>query len=115
MIFKGAGIVDYGKRIRELRSQRDITGAELARRVGLDSSQISKIENGASKPSLDALERICEALNLTLAEFFSGQQDTSVTTRAAHLADGVEELPPEAEKELAQLMDYLRHKYSKKQ
>ena len=52
---------------------------------------------------------------MTPAEFFAGQPDDGVTTRAAHLADGADELPPEAEKELAQLMDYLRHKYGKKQ
>lgn len=64
-------MIDVGKRIKELRNQAGISGRMLARLTDLDPSQISKIENGTSKPSLDALDRICKALNVTLSEFFS--------------------------------------------
>jgi transcriptional regulator with XRE-family HTH domain len=36
----------------------------LARRVSLDPSLISMLENGKRKPSLDTLERISEALDI---------------------------------------------------
>ena len=102
--------MDYGKRIRELRAQVGISGAELARRAVLDSSQISKIENGASKPSLAALERICDALDLTLAEFFadvSGQ-----ATVAAHRSDReYGDLPAEAIERIEELKALYRLKY----
>jgi len=105
----------YSFRIRDLRQQRGISEIELAKKAGIHESRLEGIENGAYKISLEELEKVCRALDVSLAEFFAGQQDTGVTTRAAHLADGADDLPPEAEKELAQLMDYLRHKYSKKQ
>lgn len=107
---RGRKIVDYGKRIRELRAQKGISGAELARRVGLDSSQISKIENGASKPSLDALERICDALGLTLSEFFA--VDNEQTTVAAHRSDKeYGDLPKEAVERIEELKALYRLKY----
>src|ERR1700691_1655660 len=38
--------VNIGQLIRELRRQRNMTGGELAQRIGLSQSKISKIETG---------------------------------------------------------------------
>ena len=64
-------MINIGKRIKNLREASDISARTLAQMTNLDPSQISKVERGASKPSLDALERICQALNISLSEFFS--------------------------------------------
>ncbi|MEI3613600.1 helix-turn-helix domain-containing protein [Pseudogracilibacillus sp. SO30301A] len=64
-------MINIGKRIKNLRETSDISARKLAQMTNLDPSQISKIERGGSKPSLDALERICKALNISLSEFFS--------------------------------------------
>lgn len=68
-------MIDVGNRIKQLREKMDISGRTLAKKADLDPSQISKIEKGVSKPSLDALGRICETLNITLADFFSAESD----------------------------------------
>ena len=62
---------DVGGRLKEVREDQGLTKTALAQKVGLDPSQITKIENGQSNPSLDALFRICETLNITPAEFFT--------------------------------------------
>ncbi|HEX6594169.1 MAG TPA: helix-turn-helix transcriptional regulator [Bacillota bacterium] len=62
--------MDIGNKIRQFRESADLSARALAKITNLDPSQISKIERGMSKPSLDALERICKALNVSLAEFF---------------------------------------------
>ncbi len=64
-------MINIGKRIKNLREASDIPARTLAQMTNLDPSQISKIESGASKPSLDALYRICKVLNISLSEFFS--------------------------------------------
>lgn len=64
-------MTNIGKRIKNLREQANMSGRLLAEKTNLDPSQISKIEKGVSKPSLDALERICKVLNISLSEFFS--------------------------------------------
>lgn len=66
--------MNIGQRVRYFRDLFGISGKSLAEKVGLDPSQISKIENGSSKPSLDALERICEVLGITTSEFFAENQ-----------------------------------------
>lgn len=62
--------MDVGNRIKELREEFGLSARGLADKVGLDPSQISKIEKDVSKPSLDALFRICNVLDISLSEFF---------------------------------------------
>ncbi|MEW6698650.1 MAG: helix-turn-helix transcriptional regulator [Bacillota bacterium] len=67
--------MEIGNRIRELRQKVGLSGRALAIKVGLDPSQINKIEHNINKPSLEALEKICTALGITLSEFFSDTQE----------------------------------------
>lgn len=62
--------MDYGKRLKELRTKAGLSANALAKQVDLDPTTIYKIEGGTSKPSLDSLERICEIVGVTMAEFF---------------------------------------------
>lgn len=55
-----------GERIKALRTEAGLSQAELAEHVGGDGRQISRYENGRITPSLDALARIAEALNVSL-------------------------------------------------
>jgi len=55
-----------GSAIREIREQRGLTQAELARSADLSTSQISNIERGEFAPSVEALEKIARGLKLRL-------------------------------------------------
>ena len=106
--------MQVGMRLREARKERGLKVEEAAEMMGVAVPTITGWENGTIDIPSSALFRYIRVLGMTPAEFFSDPSEQTVTTRAAHLADGTKELPPEAEKELAQLMDYLRHKYGKK-
>ena len=60
-----------GRRIREVRRQKGMSQGDLARRTGLFSSYISRIENGHVVPSLETLEKLAQALETPLYQFFS--------------------------------------------
>jgi transcriptional regulator with XRE-family HTH domain len=47
---------------------------DLADRAGLDRSYIGGIERGERNPTLSVIEKIAEALNLSLAELFSASK-----------------------------------------
>ena len=47
----------FGARIRRLRIERDFTQRELAERVGIDFTYLSKIENGHGTPPAEATIR----------------------------------------------------------
>jgi transcriptional regulator with XRE-family HTH domain len=55
----------FGKTLRELRRSAGVSQRELASRVGVDFSYISKVENGRiPPPAADTIVRICEVLGV---------------------------------------------------
>lgn len=50
----------------DARMKQDLTQRELAERIGIDRSDISRLENGTANPSLKMLKRIAEGLGMRL-------------------------------------------------
>ncbi len=63
-----------GKTLRALRQLRGLTQKELASKIQgqVDYSYIGKIERGEQLPSLKMLERLSNALAVSLSSFFQG-------------------------------------------
>jgi ribosome-binding protein aMBF1 (putative translation factor) len=55
-----------GEQMRELRSARGLTQAQLAERMGTTQSVIARLEAGQRVPSLVTLERVATALEAVL-------------------------------------------------
>lgn len=58
-------MLDYcsiGQRVKRFRDEKGITQEALAETVDISLSHISRIENGHTKPSLDVLVQIANAL-----------------------------------------------------
>ena len=55
-------------RIKELRIERGLTVSELAERVDLSHTQVSRIENGKRGLSIPVAERMAKAMNTTVAD-----------------------------------------------
>lgn len=103
-----------GMKLRDARKERGMKVEEAAELMGVAVPTVTRWENGSIDIPSSALFKYIEVLGMTPAEFFGDSEEPGVTTRAAHLANGAKELPPEAEKEIEQLIEYIRHKYSKK-
>lgn len=54
------------RNIRRFRQERQLSLGELARRAGLSKQTLSKIEQGGGNPTLDTLEAIAGALQVTV-------------------------------------------------
>lgn len=59
-----------GARIKELRKTRGMSQEELSEKVNIDPKHLSRIEVGRGFPSLDTLEKLADALNVELKDFF---------------------------------------------
>ena len=59
---KGEERVRIGNRIRQLRKENNIDAKTLAARVGMDPSNLSRIEQGHYSVGFDALNKIANAL-----------------------------------------------------
>ncbi len=65
-------------RIREIRTQRCLSQRQLAAKMAVPRTYISKVENGRALPTLGSLERLAEALSVQLSDLVqqsSGQRD----------------------------------------
>lgn len=56
-----------GYQIKEKRLELELSQEELAGRIGIDQSDLSKIEKGLSNPSIKMLHRIANGLNCKLS------------------------------------------------
>ena len=69
--------MDIGERIKEVRKYRRMTQQELADGVGVKKAIISLYESNQRKPSFEALEAICDTLNIDMGYLF-GQTSLSI-------------------------------------
>ncbi len=61
--------MEFGERLKELRTNLNCSQKELAEKTGLTLRTIQRIENNEVKPSLYSLKVIGEALNTDLSDF----------------------------------------------
>ncbi len=59
-----------GKRIRKARRDKKMSQEELADRVGLHYTTISRIERGISNPPVQTIDKISKALKVQLSDLF---------------------------------------------
>lgn len=60
--------MELGKNIAKLRDIHKMTAIELAKKIGVNPSHISQIENGKKFPSIEVLQKIAKTLNTTISE-----------------------------------------------
>jgi transcriptional regulator with XRE-family HTH domain len=60
-----------GEHVRRARLQMGMTLRTLARQSGFSPSFMSQVENGQVSPSISSMEKIANAVGVTLGEFFA--------------------------------------------
>lgn len=59
---------DFGDRVRAVRTERDLSQEELARRSGLHRTAISFIERAERSATLETVEKLARALRVEPAD-----------------------------------------------
>lgn len=62
----------FGKYLREVREQKDISQENLSLKAGYYRTYVGKIEQGRYSPSFHTVWRLANALGLSLSEFLKG-------------------------------------------
>lgn len=76
-----------GASLRRLREQQGISVRGLAERSNISPSFVSQIENGQCSPSISSMEKIVNALGVTMGQFFlSANQHPVNIVRASERA-----------------------------
>ena len=60
----------FGKRVKELRKSLNLTQEQLAEKIGMDTQNFCKMENGNHFPQAKNLVKIAEILNVDIKDLF---------------------------------------------
>jgi transcriptional regulator with XRE-family HTH domain len=76
---KFIGSNEIGRRVREFRQKAGYTQEKLAEMLGISFQQVQKYENGTSKLNTDRLQKIADALSISIYAFFDSYADAPYT------------------------------------
>ena len=63
--------VDFGNRIRELRTETGLSQEKFALKIGMDRTYYASVESGRRNISLINIEKIADGLGVSLNELFA--------------------------------------------
>src|SRR5436190_22142719 len=96
-----------GSRIRSLRKDRSLTQADLAHRIGIQQSDLCRMENGEYKVSLETLFKILSIFQINIAEFFHEETPPSISEKEVDFLREFQKLDIKSQREV---WDFVRFK-----
>lgn len=93
--------MDISKRLIALREQCGYTQNGLAERAGVSQSHLRRVERGEADITVGLLQLLCDAMNVSLKEFFADTAD------ADEIATAFSNLSPKQKKLLLEFMKSL--------
>lgn len=67
-------LIEFGNRVRQLRKEKKLSQEELAHRADLHRTYIGMIERAEKNITLLNIEKIANALEITLQQFFENEE-----------------------------------------
>jgi transcriptional regulator with XRE-family HTH domain len=96
----------FGRRLRDLRRELDLSQAVLAERADITSEHVSRIERALVGPSLEVIDRLAKALGVEVRALFEfGAPRTTADSTFVQLADIVRRGSPDDRRLLLKLAD----------
>lgn len=77
-----------GQRIKSERLKAGLTQKELGKRLGIAYQSVAQWENGLRNPKLETLQRIADALNVSLWTFFPDGTEVTFDGELFRVSDG---------------------------
>lgn len=96
--------MDIAKRIIELREKKNMSTNKLANLAGITQSYLREIELGKTNPTVEKLSYICDALDVSLKEFFDDDKNNM------NLSSSLNALSPKQIEALIAFLDTLYQK-----
>lgn len=106
-------VARIGERLRKLRKLRGMTQSELARQIGIQQSDLSRMEKGTYRVSLDNLFKILTVFGMDVAQFFQQEAVPAAKAVPAPLSQEdmqtlqmLRRLDPEARREVQEFLEF---------
>lgn len=95
--------MDIGKRLTQLRKEKGLTTNKLANMAGVSQSHLREIELGKRNPTVEILSYFCDALDISLSNFF--KEDNAGISPV--LLTSIEKLNSEQQKSLSEFIETM--------
>lgn len=89
-----------GRKIRQLRKERHLTQTELSAKLGIQQSDLSRMEKGEYRVSLDTLFKVLAEFHIGVGEFFEDVSRETVSPRDLRLLNDFHALDPTTQEEI---------------
>ena len=93
--------MDVGKRLLDLRNRCWLTQNGLAEKAGVSQTHLRRVELGQSDITVGHLQLLCDAMGISLQEFFD------IETRNDELSIAISKLTPKQKKLLIAFIESL--------
>jgi transcriptional regulator with XRE-family HTH domain len=91
-----------GQKIRHLRRERKLTQTDLAGKIGIHQSDLSRMEKGEYRVGLDTLLKLLQEFDLSIGDFFEERP------RATSIIDRYGALSEDAKREVDSFIEFKR-------
>lgn len=96
--------MNIAQRLIELREKRGITTNKLANLAGISQSHLREIELGQRNPTVETLSYFCDALGISLEEFFHEEHEID-----PFLMTALKKLSPRQQQSLADFLNTFKN------
>ena len=100
-------VEEMGRKLRQLRKARSFTQANLAARVGIQQSDLCRMETGQYRISLDTLVKILAALEVSASEFFQEEPAADLTPGETALLHSYRRLSSNRQEEIRRFIRFI--------
>lgn len=66
----------FGKHLKKVRTELGVSSAELSRRSFIEKPHITRLESGKTNPTLFTLQKIADALEISIEDFLKDFNST---------------------------------------
>ena len=98
---------DVGRKLRDLRKARNLTQSDLATRIGIQQSDLCRMENGQYRVGLETLVKILRECGVTFSEFFQEEPTGELTHEEAGLIQRFRRLGGQGRNQLLHFARFL--------
>jgi len=98
-----------GKRIKELRKQKEYTQDYLAEKLKIEPRQLSKLETGKHYPSFETIVSLLETFDITFEELISYKHLSSNEELRKYLIENINSANSEKLKNIYKIVNCIVH------
>ena len=103
-----------GKKIQLYRNRNNLTQEQLAEKIDVSQSKMSRMERGDTLPDGLALIKMVDEFGITPNELLQDVVKAGYTIKACYLAEAISVLPAEEQERILELIEFMITKAKKK-